>query len=1089
MSRSAAVEALFFAALEKSTGVERTAFLDSACAGNADLRRQVEKLLQAHADAGDFLEKPIVERLDAAPRPSDVTQDLDDRTVHKPALASTEGDAESGEEDPLLFLKPSARPDSLGRIGHYEVLEILGKGGFGIVLRAFDEKLQRVVAIKVMNAQLAATSPARKRFLREARSSAKVRHVNVVQVYAVEEQPLPYLVMEYIPGETLQQRIQRTGPLETAEVLELGRQIAEGLAAAHAQGLVHRDIKPGNILIETGPNPHVKITDFGLARAADDASLTQSGTIAGTPMFMSPEQAHGCALDHRTDLFSLGSVLYTMASGRPPFRAESTLAVLKRVAEDTPRPIREIIPEVPQWLCDVIARLHAKKPEDRIGTAQEVADLFGRGLQALDQAADFPPLPVAAPIVASQPSRQDKAPVVAAERKNSAAALPRPRLHARRWAAIAVLVAILGSLGFTEATGVTQMRGTVIRLFSPEGTLVVEVEDPGVSVQIDGSDLVITGAGAKEIRLKPGDYTVEARKAGKVVSRELVTVTNAGKQVVRISQEPALDANSAKAYSEAAAWERSVAGMAPAEQAKAVGARLKELNSGSRVAQINPGFDGKLEPTITDNAVTGLRLCTDNVTDISPVHALGHLKSLTLKPSPFHEGRLMDLSPLRGLPLAHLDIGNNAVSDLSPLRGMKLTSFNCGLTHVRDLSPLKEMPLESLTASFTKVVDLSPLSGMKLSDLSIEMTEVSDLTPLRGMPLWRLWCCGLKKVTDLSPLKGTALTDLNCEATGVTDLAPLKGVPNLQSLNLNTTGVSDAALVNLTGLKKLTDLRLERTNVTAKGIAELAKTLPGCRVQRNAGMIVPPGTSDPDRCAAEYVLSLGGSVRVRGAEREIKAAADLPKGSIELIAVVLITNKQVTDEGLAVFKDCKNVIHLDLAFTPVTDAGLAHFKNCNDLKFVYFVGTQLTDAGLAELRGCKNLIALQSNTNITDAGLAHLKDCEDLALINVNNCRGITDGAMAHLAGRTGLTDFLGLAGTRITDAGLAQLKTCPNLQRLDLRQTEVTDAGLARLGKSESLIELRLEQSKVTEKGVEGLSKALPKCKIVWDGGVVGPR
>src|SRR5207342_3069729 len=168
--------------------------------------------------------------------------------------------------------------------------EVLGRGGSGIVFRAFDEALQRVVAIKVLDPQLATTSPPRKRFLREARSSAKVRHENVVQIYQVEEQPLPYLVMEFIPGETLQQRLDRTGPLETAAVLQIGRQIAAGLAAAHAQGLVHRDIKPGNVLLESGIE-RVKVTDFGLARSIDDVSTTQSGLVYGTPLYMSPEQA------------------------------------------------------------------------------------------------------------------------------------------------------------------------------------------------------------------------------------------------------------------------------------------------------------------------------------------------------------------------------------------------------------------------------------------------------------------------------------------------------------------------------------------------------------------------------------------------------------------------------------------------------------------------------------------------------------------------------------------------------------------------------------------------------------------------------
>src|SRR5262249_18004291 len=156
---------------------------------------------------------------------------------------------------------------------------------------AFDDTLQRVVAIKVLSPQLATTSPARKRFLREARAAGRVRHENVVQIYAVEEQPLPYLVMEYIPGQSLQQRLDQTGPLDVPDVLHLGGQIARGLAAAHEQGLIHRDIKPGNILLEGSVGQKAKITDFGLARAADDASLSQSGLIAGTPLYMAPEQA------------------------------------------------------------------------------------------------------------------------------------------------------------------------------------------------------------------------------------------------------------------------------------------------------------------------------------------------------------------------------------------------------------------------------------------------------------------------------------------------------------------------------------------------------------------------------------------------------------------------------------------------------------------------------------------------------------------------------------------------------------------------------------------------------------------------------
>ena len=279
----------------------------------------------------------------------------------------------------LDFLAPATRPEALGRLGHYEILEVLGRGGFGIVVRAFDEVLQRMVAIKVLSPTLATSSAARKRFLREARAAALVRHENVVQTYAVEEQPLPYLVMEFIPGETLQQRLDRAGPFDAAEVMAIGRQIAEGLAAAHAAGLIHRDVKPANVLIESGTRLRVKITDFGLARTVDDASLTHSGIVAGTPMYMSPEQAQGDTLDPRSDLFSLGSVLYAITSGKPPFRGGNTLAVLKRVAEDKARPLSEVTPNVPGWLCELIANLHAKAPDDRIQSATEIATLLAQG--------------------------------------------------------------------------------------------------------------------------------------------------------------------------------------------------------------------------------------------------------------------------------------------------------------------------------------------------------------------------------------------------------------------------------------------------------------------------------------------------------------------------------------------------------------------------------------------------------------------------------------------------------------------------------------------------------------------------------------
>jgi eukaryotic-like serine/threonine-protein kinase len=433
----------------------------------------------------------------------------------------TEADSPPGDEIPLDFLSPPENPEHLGRLGHYDVVEVIGRGGMGVVLKAFDSALHRIVAIKVLTPQLATSPDARKRFEREARAAAAISHEHIVAIYAVEEtNGLPYLVMEYVAGVSLQERLDRTGSLELKEILRIGMQAARGLAAAHAQGLVHRDIKPANILLHNGVE-RVKITDFGLARAVDDASLTQIGFVAGTPQYMAPEQARGEPVDHRADLFSLGSVLYAMCTGRPPFRASTTMAVLKRVSEESPQPVAQINPEIPLWLVEIIDKLHAKSPAERFQSAQEVAELLGAHLARLQQ-----PGVASVERVPNGPSRS---------------ALYAPRFRRLKAAAL-FLPLIACGLVLAEATGFTKIKelvATVLRISTSEGTLIVEIDDPQVRVTIDGEEIAIHGAGPQEIRVKPGEHRIQAMKDGKPVpvDKDLVTINRGGKQIVRVRQE------------------------------------------------------------------------------------------------------------------------------------------------------------------------------------------------------------------------------------------------------------------------------------------------------------------------------------------------------------------------------------------------------------------------------------------------------------------------------------------------------------------------------------------------------------------------
>jgi hypothetical protein len=358
------------------------------------------------------------------------------------------------EDDPVrALLTPPQRPDELGRLGGYRVLKVLGSGGMGVVFEAEDPQLKRRVALKAMRPALAGSSAARQRFLREAQRMAALTHDNILAIHQVgADGAVPFLAMPLLQGESLAARLVREGKLPLAEVLRIGRETALGLAAAHQQGVIHRDVKPANLWLE-GPAGRVKILDFGLARLAEgDAGLTCSGAVVGTPQFMAPEQAGG-EIDPRADLFSLGCVLYRMVTGQPAFRGATPVEVLRNVALLNPTPARQLVPETPEALSRLIERLLAKAREGRPASALHVV----QELEALERAtaARRPPRRAAPKPAAPWPGKPARAAVENATEKTAPTGLSGQRrgkpTAARAGRGWQVFVVLLLAVGVTAA--------------------------------------------------------------------------------------------------------------------------------------------------------------------------------------------------------------------------------------------------------------------------------------------------------------------------------------------------------------------------------------------------------------------------------------------------------------------------------------------------------------------------------------------------------------------------------------------------------------------------------------------------------------
>jgi serine/threonine protein kinase/Leucine-rich repeat (LRR) protein len=815
-------------------------------------------------------------------------------------------------------------PKSLPFTDHsrYEIRELLGAGGMGAVYRARHKLMDREVALKVVKAQLVERPGRVERFHREVQAAARLIHPNIVTAFDAEQVgDTHFLVMEFVPGHSLAQVIQERGQLPVALACEYVRQAALGLQHAYEQGMVHRDIKPGNLMVTSAGQ--IKILDFGLARLASELPggvTTQEGYVLGTPDYIAPEQAEDSRqADIRADIYSLGCTLYHLLAGRPPFPTGTFLQKIKAHQTQAPRPLTELRPDVPAGLGAVVERMMAKDPVQRYQTPAQVA-------QALAQLGIASEATSASPALAATVT--EVTPFVAARRMLPVRRVPRRGM----WIAAGFL--------FVLTSGVL-LQQIIIRLTDKKGiTREIPVE-PGETIQI------VQNPAASEKKTTTDSDRRAAEWVLSIGGKIQISQDGQTRQIEAVKTLPA----------------------APFELV------LVDLQSNPKVK------DAGLEHLKGLTNLTQLDLRSTQVRDAGLEHlkGLSKLRVFMLNGTQVSDAGLMYLKGLTELTVLHLVQTGVSDGGLKHLEGLtKLTELalnetavtDSGLVHLKKLTNLTVLDLRDTAVSNAGLERLMVLG--KLRVLILNGTRVSDagLVHLKGLTNLLQLELSQTGVSDagLKHLEGlTKLTELRLEATAVTNsgLVHLKGLTNLVVLDLRETHVSDAGLEHLKGLGKLRVFVLNGTRVSDAGLVYL-KGLTNLTDLH----LVQTGVSDGGLKHLEGLTKL---TQLSLNETAVTASGMVHLKGLTNLAVLDLRETHVSDAGLEHLKELGKLQVLILNGTRVSNAGLVHLRGLNALTQLYLENTRVGDPGLKHLAGLSHLERLDvSGTQVSDRGLAEI---------------------------------------------------------------------------------------------------------------------